>query len=111
MKNIPILALSLVVLAGCGGVGGGAESEAKKAVLASLKDPDSAKFGQFTLVNEEHACLTVNSRNSFGGYTGDQQAMLTKIGVEDNWRVKIVNVSHESCVSFARDFIKASLAN
>lgn len=109
MKYISTLALSLVLLAGCDGIGGGAESEAKKAVLASLKDPDSAKFGQFTLVNEEHACLTVNARNSFGGYTGDEQALLTKFG--DKWSVRITSGSHESCVNFKKDFIKAGLEN
>lgn len=43
------------------------ESDAKKAVLNKLNDPDSAKFGQFTLVTEHGACLAVNAKNQMGG--------------------------------------------
>lgn len=76
---------------------GGAESEAKKAVLNSLKDPDSAKFGKFIQVNEISACFTVNARNSMGGYTGDQQAQLIKY--QGKWVViNIDNLSQEMCV-------------
>ena len=75
MKRVSICsAMSLFVLTGCGGV----ESEVKNAVLAGLKDPDSAKFGSFKLVDDEHACLTVNAKNSMGGYTGNQQAFVKK---------------------------------
>jgi hypothetical protein len=77
---------------------GSDEPECKKAVLKSLNDPDSAKFGKLT-VEGARACLTVNARNSLGGYTGDQQAILQ---VEDNgfeWKVlDITQLSHESCV-------------
>jgi hypothetical protein len=72
------------------------ESLARAAVLKALKDPDSAKFGKFTQVGN-YACLTVNARNSLGGYTGDQQAILVKI--TDEWRVAgIEKVAHSSCV-------------
>lgn len=47
---------------------------AKRAVRASLKDPDSAQFkGVYANYTEEFsvvACGQVNSRNSFGGHTG-----------------------------------------
>ena len=80
---------------------GGAESEAKKAVLERLKDPDSAKFGKFTNIKDKAACLTVNARNSLGGYTGDQQAMLLK--VEKGWRVVYIDNKgdHDACVEVA----------
>lgn len=58
--------------------------EAKEAVLQRLKDPDSAKFGNFTLIDDERACLTVNAKNAYGGYTGDKEAWLNKIGGEWN---------------------------
>jgi len=93
VKNMPLLAVIALLLTACGG----AESEAKKAVLGSLKDPDSAKFGKFTQVNEKSACLTVNARNSMGGYTGDQQAWLIK--QENAWVVlDIDKLSHEMCI-------------
>lgn len=69
---------------------------ARNAVIAVLKDPDSAKFGQFSFVGTQGACLTVNARNSFGGYTGKQQAHLIKEG--NGWRVSSIdNVEHEQC--------------
>jgi hypothetical protein len=76
----------------------GVESKAKKAVLAVLKDPDSARFGQFTQVNEKRACLTVNARNSLGGYTGDQQAFLAK--GDKNWDVVAIekDLNHTDCI-------------
>lgn len=45
----------------------------KKAVLARLKDPDSAQFGQVTYREPGIACGFVNARNSFGGYTGEKR--------------------------------------
>lgn len=82
---------------------GGAESDAKTAVLNSLKDPDSAKFSKFTNINDKAACLTVNARNSMGGYTGDQQASLIK--QEGKWIVVgIDNFAHELCVKIMSDF-------
>lgn len=82
---------------------GGAESEAKNAVLKSLKDPDSAKFSKFTNIDDKAACLTVNARNSMGGYTGDQQASLIK--QEGQWIVVgIDKFAHELCVKIMSDF-------
>lgn len=82
-----------LLLIGCGG----AESEAKKAVLEILKDPDSAKFGKFTNIDNKAACLTVNARNSMGGYTGDQQASLIK--QEGKWiTMDIDEMSHDICI-------------
>jgi len=77
------------------------ESEAQKAVLEVLKDPDSAKFGEFSQATDAAACLAVNARNSFGGYTGTQQAFLARIG--EQWVViKIFDkISHESCLAIA----------
>lgn len=74
------------------------ESYARKAVLKNLKDPDSAKFGKFTLVTPTTACLTVNARNAFGGYTGDQQAFLLK--AENQWLVASIDkdLSHAQCI-------------
>lgn len=95
MKNTLIVALTALLLSACGG----AESEAKKAVLGELKDPDSAKFGKFTQINEDSACLTVNARNSMGGYTGDKQASLIKVKKVNVWTVVDFDAySHEKCI-------------
>ena len=95
MKEIKIgvVILGCLLLTSCGGD----ESEAKKAVLANLKDPDSAKFGKFTKVGENHACMTVNAKNSMGGYTGDKQAFLKK--EEGKWEFYFTQeVSQDWCI-------------
>lgn len=43
----------------------GMQIDAKRALIAVLKDPDSA-----TIRNQNGFCGEVNSKNSFGGYTG-----------------------------------------
>lgn len=45
---------------------------AKDAVLANLKDPDSAEFR-----NQHGICGEVNSKNSFGGYSGFKRYVAT----------------------------------
>lgn len=79
-----------ILLAACGN-----ESAAKKAVRSNLKDPDSAKFGDFSKYGDM-ACLTVNARNSMGGYVGDREARLKK--TDGVWNVlEIAEISHERC--------------
>lgn len=101
LKFITVICVCLL-LSACNSV----KSDAKKLVLSRLKDPDSAKFGNFTQVNEESACFTVNARNSMGGYTGDQQAILTKynsewmlvaiVGEDTNLRPYTVTISQNN---------------
>ena len=95
MRTISIIfTTAALLLAACGGV----EKEAKMAVLDRLKDPDSAKFGEYTQADENNACLTVNARNSMGGYVGKQQASLVR--KDGKWLViDIEDISHERCVN------------
>lgn len=91
-------ALSLLLLlpiAACG------KSAAEAVVKQQLIDPDSAKFGEFTKSPDgKHACLAVNSKNSFGGYTGEQQWMLEKTG--SGWRsmgnIDSEAATHQGCL-------------
>lgn len=46
---------------------------AQRAVRERLKDPSSAEFGEFRYVRGKAGCGTVNARNGFGGYTGEQR--------------------------------------
>jgi hypothetical protein len=80
-------------LAACGG----AQKAAEAAVKENLKDPDSARFGEFYYnKTTKKGCLTVNAKNSMGGYTGDQQAYV-KPG-DKGWEVNgISEVDQESC--------------
>lgn len=57
---------------------------AEAAVRESLKDPESARFGDFYFNSKTgKACLTTNAKNSMGGYTGDKQVRLQKS--ENGW--------------------------
>jgi hypothetical protein len=70
MKRIILMAL---VLAGCSPA-----ADVEHDVAAALKDPASAEFGEITVRGDgisRIACGTVNSKNSFGGYTGHQPFM------------------------------------
>ncbi len=75
-KNLFIAFVVLIFLGGCGGDAG----EIKKVTLQNLKDPESAKFGEVKIINNRLACLTVNAKNSMGGFSGNQQAFLRKEG-------------------------------
>lgn len=57
---------------------------AKKAVIARLKDPDSAKFGKVVYRPDGVVCGYVNAKNSFGGYTGEK-AFISLGGPNMTW--------------------------
>jgi len=80
------------------------ELSAQKAVLNSLKDPDSAKFRKFTIVNGTagqdslvKACLEVNAKNSMGGYNGFQIANLIKLKGSSQWIVASIGGRRPFC--------------
>lgn len=59
---------------------------AEAVVREALKDPDSAKFGEFYYnADTKKGCLAVNARNAMGGYTGDQQAYVER--TDKGWEV------------------------
>lgn len=74
MKKIIVAGLIAVALAGCGKeptpeqLKAFKEVKAQGAIKQLLKDPDSAKFQ-----NMNGMCGEVNSKNSFGAYTGYQK--------------------------------------
>lgn len=74
-NKLKLLALIVpLVLVGCSG-----RSGAEDAVRAALKDPDSAKFGDFYYNKKTgKACLSTNAKNAMGGYTGESQVHLSK---------------------------------
>ncbi len=97
-KLIPFLCLALA-LAACDRNKSGAED----AVRNALKDPDSAKFGDFYFNPKNgRGCLTVNAKNSMGGYTGNQQAYVKK--TDAGWEnVGIADIPMDSCRSVHAD--------
>jgi hypothetical protein len=55
-------------------------------IRSSLKDPDSAKFGEINISQSgKFACVEVNAKNSFGGYTGFSSMILKK--VSGKWNI------------------------
>lgn len=80
-------------------------------VINNLKDPESARFGIITVIEGSFACATVNAKNSLGGYTGDQQAILTKL-ISGGWRLdEIRNFSHGDCIRLQNIKLKALREN
>lgn len=82
LKAFAVAALSLAVC-GCNTQGtvavapvddAAAFAAARRSVVAKLRDPASAQFGQHfqrkQAMGVEVVCGTVNSKNGFGGYTG-----------------------------------------
>ena len=98
MKQILTIAV-LALLAGCSDTGA-----VTNAVKEGLKDPDSAEFGAIDFregPGGKWACVTVNARNSFGGYTGDQQVKLTYAdGQGWQWVGEPAEISHEDCIQY-----------
>lgn len=95
-KLMPLAALAM--LAGCG-----EEEGAQQAVREILKDPDSARFGEFYYNSDtKKACLGVNAKNSMGGYTGETQATL--VNGEKGWvYIYDAELSHEDCKKLYAD--------
>lgn len=59
-------------------------------VRARLKDPNSAIFEEAFFVQgsrEFGACVEVNAKNEYGGYTGTQLAILRYSGDSKQWHV------------------------
>jgi hypothetical protein len=84
MKNTWFILAITVGILGCDGPA--FDNSIKKAIRAKLKDPDSAKFGN-EIVVQTRACISVNAKNSYGGYTGATIAHLKNLG-SDNWYVE-----------------------
>jgi len=69
-----IALVALLLLTGCG-----QEATLKREIAAVMKDPESAKFGDITIIGEGEgrvACGSVNGKNALGGYTGKMGFMV-----------------------------------
>ncbi len=104
MKRLALFFFFTITLVGCDEKKSmpdefSARDQAIAEMREKLKDPDSAKFGKFSIAGSNFACLTINAKNGYGGYSGDQQAVLAKSG--ERWvyaRMADSSVSHESCI-------------
>ena len=64
-----IFSLALLLASAVPVLSADAEAQAKAAVTARLKDPESARFTDI-VVKGDRICGRVNAKNSFGGYVG-----------------------------------------
>lgn len=70
------------------------------AVRKALKDPESARFGEITVGSNHHACVSVNAKNSFGGYEGERQAVAMKVNGRWTYREMLPpEAAHSICVT------------
>lgn len=66
MRNVLLILGICIAAAGCS-----PESrEAQRAVKSLLKDPDSAKFREVSVIASNVVCGEVNAKNGMGGYGG-----------------------------------------
>ncbi|MDF9775383.1 hypothetical protein [Pseudomonas baetica] len=66
-----------------------------KSVGSALKDADSAKFAEMDVIPKKFACVSVNSKNSFGGYTGFKSMLVAYI--DKSWFYLQEVGSHSFC--------------
>lgn len=97
-------------LVGCDNENGGSEvksynerikESAENYISSVLKDPESARFGEFTVEAVEGfsiACFTVNAKNSYGGYVGDKVFALVKLNDEPWDIISSKGDVHGECV-------------
>lgn len=71
-------------------------------VKNSLIDPTSPIFGRADVVGNQ-ACLTVNSKNRFGGYTGNQEAVLYYNSLTKTWKSGgTIDLPHGVCLDISK---------
>jgi hypothetical protein len=75
MRAVLTMAVAVVALAGCDKAM--FDDEIRKAVRDTLKDPDSAQWGE-KIVAKDFACIIVNAKGGAGGYTGREPVFLQK---------------------------------
>lgn len=62
-------------------------SAAKAFVAASMKDPDSVRFGQLSHGKGKSICGLVNAKNGYGGYTGMEPFVYSPERVGDEFYI------------------------
>lgn len=109
--------ISLVPILGGSAIGGYAwhqspEERAKRVVLSKLNDPDSAAFSELETCKGHYVTGLVNSKNSFGGFTGKKRFVVDFIAdgaVEGpDEKVLILRIEgEENSTGVVENFIRA----
>lgn len=83
--------------AGLASCSGADETTAQETVRSVFAESDSVTFGKFSMIGDDHACMTLNVKDATGEYLGDQHAYLRRNA--DGWSVLISSLSdHDYCV-------------
>lgn len=77
MVKISVVLVCAVILSGC-------EGGLEKSIRSQLKDPESAQFKE-KITYMDWACISVNAKNSYGGYIGFKQYTMKK-DYGDSWK-------------------------
>lgn len=94
--------LVVLILGACGRQG-----KVEAVVKESLKDPDSAKFGEL-YEKDGYGCILVNAKNSMGGYGGRQPALLEIKG--DSIRViDFIEKTDKGCAILVEELIESKI--
>jgi len=95
MKRCGLLIAMMLTISGCGPSDQEKQiSKVETRLKEHLKDPDSAKIVVteiFPMFDGEVACGTVNSKNSFGGYTGEMSFILPMSETGTMWNPSIAD--------------------
>jgi|GEM_PF-1855615 hypothetical protein len=96
-----VASILLITWAGLSLSACGESTEMQNVIKPKLKDPDSAKFGKHSVIATKSgatfACMTVNAKNSMGGYAGDKQATLYK--GKNGWvHIGFLDMNQETCL-------------
>ena len=79
------------------------EEEARDAVRRELRDPEAVRFGEYTLVEGNRACLGVDAPGASPGFGGERQAVVLKAetrGENRKWSVMgVYEERHDQCVA------------
>ena len=89
MKKFALIFVSIFVLTGWFGDD---FSKQKQAISSLMKDPESTQFKDFT-VKKYLSCGLINSKNSFGGFTGFERFVFDngQIFLESNFNAQTIN--------------------
>jgi len=88
-----IVIMSLLAMTGCGGEQG----RAQKLILGGIDKSNAVRFGEFTRMDDKHACYEIHVRN-FAGHEQTAYALLTKEKAEDpQWSSWTANDSLAAC--------------
>jgi hypothetical protein len=86
------------------------KAQVRTEVLRRLKDPESAQIRELELLGDDHACVLINAKNSYGGYNGFHWMNVSRFDKSEVWRVVDTDDFHrkvcEALVMYKRAMVR-----